>query len=116
MSKWIVLLAATVIACAPPATVPPRSPEAPSQASSSRAATSATPAVTAPARSPAITTVDVATAAATQPLAELGGVRFVDQRRGWLGLGDGLVGTTDAGATWSKELSSARILKIRAYD
>ena len=43
-------------------------------------------------------------------------VRFADAARGWLGVADGLLGTTDGGSTWRRELTSERIMHIWSVD
>lgn len=43
-------------------------------------------------------------------------VRFVDATRGWLGVEDGILGTTDGGSTWARQLRSAWVDRIWALD
>jgi photosystem II stability/assembly factor-like uncharacterized protein len=43
-------------------------------------------------------------------------VQFADPSRGWLGLEDGILGTTDGGASWDRQLTSPRVTKIWSYD
>lgn len=43
-------------------------------------------------------------------------VHFVDLMNGWLGVENGLLGTTDGGTTWRRELDSERITRIWAVD
>ncbi len=44
-------------------------------------------------------------------------VRFADAARGWLGLEDGIVGTSDGGRTWTRQLRSpARIAHVWSFD
>lgn len=43
-------------------------------------------------------------------------VRFVDRDHGWLGLSDGLLGTSDGGLTWTRQLSGKSIGHLWAYD
>ena len=43
-------------------------------------------------------------------------VRFADPLRGWLGTDDGILGTTNGGTTWDRQLTSASITKLWSYD
>jgi photosystem II stability/assembly factor-like uncharacterized protein len=43
-------------------------------------------------------------------------VRFADATHGWLGLEDGILGTTDGGASWDRELTAGRVTRIWSYD
>lgn len=99
-------VALVVAACTTPADRPGGSPSAEPAAVVGAAPTSATPrpadAVT-PTASPA--TIAAATA-----------VRFIDPLRGWLGVEDGIVGTTDGGITWDRQLTAGRITKLWVYD
>ena len=43
-------------------------------------------------------------------------VEFADASRGWLGVVDGILGTTDAGASWRRQLTSERITSLWSVD
>jgi photosystem II stability/assembly factor-like uncharacterized protein len=43
-------------------------------------------------------------------------VRFADTQRGWLGVEDGILGTTDAGGSWHRQLTSERIVRVWSVD
>jgi photosystem II stability/assembly factor-like uncharacterized protein len=110
----ILLLATCLIACeAPAATL--GTPTARASSAPAVPPLPAAPAAT-PAAPPAITTVDVAKVPAPRPLVELGAVRFTDATHGWLGTADGLMATSDGGATWTRQLTSGRIERIWSYD
>ncbi|MGH2452041.1 MAG: WD40/YVTN/BNR-like repeat-containing protein, partial [Candidatus Limnocylindria bacterium] len=60
-----------------------------------------------------------ATPAPSRPPAEApapSAVRFADARNGWLGVEDGILGTSDGGRTWSRQLESERVVRISALD
>ena len=43
-------------------------------------------------------------------------MQFADRSRGWLGVEDGLLGTTDAGASWQRQLTSKRVNRLWSVD
>lgn len=43
-------------------------------------------------------------------------VSFADATHGWVGVEDGILGTDNGGATWSRQLTAGRITKIWLYD
>ena len=43
-------------------------------------------------------------------------VRFADRTHGWIGVSDGILGTSDGGATWQRQLRSERIARIWSVD
>src|SRR5260370_3103082 len=65
-----------------------------------------------PTASPAPTPSPTATPTGAAPTA----VRFADPLRGWLGTDDGILGTTNADATWDRQLTSGSITKLWSYD
>ncbi len=65
-----------------------------------------------PTASPAPTPSPTATPTGAAPRA----VQFADPLRGWLGTADGILGTTNGGATWDRQLTSGSITKIWSYD
>ena len=63
-------------------------------------------------QSPIPTPSPTATPAGAAPTA----VRFADPLRGWLGTDDGILGTTNGGATWDRQLTSGSITRLWSYD
>jgi photosystem II stability/assembly factor-like uncharacterized protein len=43
-------------------------------------------------------------------------VSFADPTHGWLGVEDGIFGTTDGGASWDRELSAGRVTHLWSFD
>ncbi|MGH2500068.1 MAG: WD40/YVTN/BNR-like repeat-containing protein [Candidatus Limnocylindria bacterium] len=43
-------------------------------------------------------------------------VHFADRLHGWLGVEDGVIGTTDAGATWQRQLTGPRVGRLWSVD
>jgi photosystem II stability/assembly factor-like uncharacterized protein len=65
-----------------------------------------------PTASPAPTPSPTATPTGAAPRA----IRFADALRGWLGTADGILGTTDGGATWERQLTSGSITRLWSHD
>ncbi len=117
MLKWIVAIAATLLACtaatpgspAPSGTSPAvmTSPTVPAAAASTPApSASATARVAAP-----LPTLDPR---ASGPTAST--VQFADTTHGWLGVEDGILGTADGGGTWQRQLTGGRVTRIWSFD
>jgi photosystem II stability/assembly factor-like uncharacterized protein len=43
-------------------------------------------------------------------------VRFIDPVHGWIGTDDGILGTSNGGATWDRQLASGSITRLWSYD
>jgi photosystem II stability/assembly factor-like uncharacterized protein len=65
-----------------------------------------------PAATSSPTVIATAAPAGPQPSA----VRFADAVHGWLGVEDGILGTSDGGTTWQRQLNAGRITRIWSFD
>lgn len=105
--KSLLLLALVAASCAQSTS----NPTAATQLATGPAAAPASPTASATAR-PTPASPSPPAAAAAPPSA----VDFADHTRGWLGVEDGILGTTDAGASWQRQLTSGRIARIWSID
>lgn len=110
------VLATALLAACQAAPAPPSAAPSASGASATASLTVRAPATPTASAEPRITTVEVATVRKAAVAAQPSAVRFADAAHGWVGTGDGLLGTTDGGATWTRQLTSERIARIRAFD